>query len=1143
MVKTHKPLLTACIVVLIFAHQIVYPQNCGGGGAFVDHLVMLPDFQTVDVNTGERYTFEAYEFTTYVISFCQGGGSNNIDTQLEICDEDGTTVFAFNDDHCGLGSEITWTCDNTGTYSFVIHEYYCQDDGADAGILAYKTTTPPTEQDCLGAIPLCFDTYNTSTSYAGTGHYPNEIPEYGGSMSDDNCPDNCLLGGEVNDVWYTFTVQTSGTVSFVISPNDPDDDYDWAVYDITNDNCSDIYSNAGSMQVSCNFCGTAGDTGPDGSSTESCQHGDPASCTPFNDVLNVTAGETYVVNVSNWSATQSGYSINFGGTAQIIDNSAPELVDLLYQPVCGASNITVQMSERIWCVGTDPSDFVLTGPEGEYQIDDIWSEVCQAGLNSSYGDTYYDDVWTLELGDYLQHTGNYTLTLLDGGVDDVCQNSSLSSSINFYIDGVEATASELNGVTCASDTNGSATVDSVTGGTPPYTYLWSSGETTETATGLHGGTQYVTVTDSTGICSDVVEVDIPSPPPIDVDAGDDRIICEGTSTVIGGVPTASNGNPPYIYDWSPAAMVDNPASSNPTTSPTGDQMFVVIVEDIDGCLGADSVFIEIAPPMDINFDVTDALCHGDANGDATAVVTGGVAPFSYDWSHSLGSSETATGLQAGTTYTVTVVDSVGCVETADVEIGQPDEIQLNANVTDCDCGFSNGEIEVSPSGGTSPYAIAWETGDNTNVITGLTPGYYEVTVTDDHGCILSDSVLVAGIGTNDVVIEQTDDILCYGESTATLQADMPDGYLPLTFNWSGSVSTGPVASGLGAGVYSVTITDAYGCEGEESYEIEQPPVLGVNIIVSDVSCADANDDGEAEAIVNGGTPPYSYQWSSGDTASTATGLAQGSYSVTITDDNGCQVEDYFTVQMPDEPVRVYVDTRNVSCPGGSDGSASATAMGGTPPYQYIWHEDDNAIANGDSLPGLPAGDYAAEVVDDHGCTDITDFTLSQPPPIIIETAVQEVSCREYHDGEVAISVSGGTEPYQYKWSSGDTVPAIQDLESGNYYVTVKDFNDCVEMTNVYIPENDRLCLRIPNAFTPNGDGVNDTWDIEYINEYPSAHVMVYNRWGQKLYDAHAGDDPWDGTYNGKKCPAGAYTYVVDLNNDIEPFTGTVTVVY
>ncbi len=1140
MIKIAKPLIVLWCTILLSIPATVYSQNCGGGGTYVNQLLMLPDFQTVNVNAGERYTFEAYDMTTYIISFCQGGGTTTIDTQLEICDENGNTVFAYNDDHCGFGSEITWTSNATGTYSFVVHEYNCQDNGTNAGTVAYKTLTPPSEQDCLGAIPLCFDTYNTTTSYSGTGHYPNEIPEYGGAMSDDNCPDNCLLGGEVNDVWYTFTVQTSGTVSFVISPNDPSDDYDWAVYDITTNNCSDIPTQANNMQVSCNFCGTAGDTGPDGSSTESCQHGN--SCTNFNDVLNVAAGETYVINVSNWSATQSGYEITFGGTAQVIDDVPPELVDLVYQPICGASNLTIQLSERIWCLGTEPSAFNLTGPEGNYVINDVWSEICQAGLGSSYGDTYYDDVWTLELDDYLQHTGDYTLELIAGGVEDVCENSSIYSTINFHIDGVDATADALNSLTCFSDTNGMAMVTSVTGGTPPYTYLWSSGETTETANGLHGGTQHVTVTDSTGICSDVVEVDIPAPPPIQVDAGDDRIVCQGESVYIGGIPTASDGVLPYTYNWSPGNLLDDSTVANPIATITGNQHFDVLVQDADGCYGVDTVYLEMNP-MNINFNITDASCYGAADGEVSVVVNGGTPPISYDWSHGLGTSATVTGLQANVSYTVTVQDSVNCSEVVDVEIDQPDEILLNADVTNSDCGLANGTIEISPSGGTPPYSFVWETSESTELITNLEPGYYNITLTDDQGCVLHDSVLVMGEGTNDVVINEIDEILCYGNTSASLEADMPDGYPPLSFNWSVTGGNQSFITNLGAGVYSVSITDAYGCEGEASYEVTQPPILGVNLIVTDVHCADELEDGSIEALVNGGTPPYSYYWSTGDTTATITDLVAGNYAVTVTDANGCQTQNMSNLQGPGEPVELFLTKNNVTCHGGSDGNAFATVSGGTPPYHFIWYDNNDAIANGDSLMNMPAGRYSVEVLDQHDCNYVLDFTLSQPAPINIEAAVQEASCREYDDGEAAVSVSGGTAPYNYKWSNGDTVPAINQLLSGNYYVTVTDYNDCVKIGDVFVPENPRLCLKIPNTFTPNGDGVNDTWIIEYINEYPRAVVRVYNRWGQKLYDSFNNDEPWDGTYNGKKCPAGAYTYVIDLNNNIEPFTGVVTIVY
>ncbi len=207
-------------------------------------------------------------------------------------------------------------------------------------------TPPPTVQDCLGAVPLCTSTYSTTNSYVGTGNYPNEIPTTGG------CPGNCMMSGERNDVWYTFTPTTSGTTSFNITPVQSSDDYDWAVYDITNYNCNQIYSNPSSVQISCNWSADAGTTGANGGSGLTCGG---ASDVNDNALLNVTTGHTYVVNVSNYSSTQYGYSINFGGTASIFDNVRPYIESIIYPPVCGSSTLTLQFSERLWCGSVQPA--------------------------------------------------------------------------------------------------------------------------------------------------------------------------------------------------------------------------------------------------------------------------------------------------------------------------------------------------------------------------------------------------------------------------------------------------------------------------------------------------------------------------------------------------------------------------------------------------------------------------------------------------------------------------------------------------------------------------------------------------------------------------------------------------------------------
>lgn len=934
-------------------------------------------------------------------------------------------------------------------------------------------------------------------------------------------------------------MQTSGTVGFTISPNNSGDDYDWAVYDLTNHECMDIASQADLLQVSCNFCGTSGDTGPNGSSSDVCQHGN--SCTPFNAMLNVVAGETYVINVSNFSATQSGYSIVFNGSAQIVDDTGPVMEEVVYNPICGASSLTILLSEGITCQSVQPSDFVITGPEGNYEIDAVWSEMCQAGLGSSYGDTYYDDVWTLELSDYLQDDGSYTIELVNGGVDDICNNSSASSSLNFTINGVQAQASVINGVTCFGDDDGSATVSSVTGGSTPYTYAWSSGETSETAAQLEGGEQYVTVTDSTGICVDIVPVDIPEPPEVEADAGEDALICPGGSYVLGGSPTAVVGVAPFTYEWQPTDGLDDPTASNPTASPDGTNTYVVTVTDANACTGSDDVEVSLNPAINIDFEVTDALCNGSATGGVVVHASGGLPPFTFAWSDGLGNDSTvSTGMMAGTDYYVTVTDDHGCQEVGTVSVGEPPPITVDYDIIEVECGVNDGAITATASGGSAPYTYQIDTVSG-NTITNLSPGNYGITVTDANDCEFTDIVEVGFYGENQVVIVQTEDILCYGESTADLSGFMIDGVPPYDFQWSIGSASDSTLIDVPAGDYGLTITDEFGCPGSAEYTVTQPTLLELYISSQNVLCT-GEGSGSASIDVIGATPPYSYLWTNDETTPDITGLEPGTYGVTVTDFNGCSATESTLITEPPEALEIFVQYSNVDCHGNATGSALATADGGTPPIEFVWYEGSNAIANGAFLMSLDADNYMVQAIDSNDCTTSVPFTISEPSPLLVNYSVQQATCIGNNDGQVAVSATGGTQPYIYEWSLGVNTASVSELFSGNYSVTVTDANNCREIMTLYVPENDELCLNIPNAFSPNGDGINDKWIVDYIERYPKAHIQVFNRWGQEVYDAHVGDPGWDGTYNGKKCATGSYVFVVDLHNGFDPYTGVLVLV-
>ncbi len=185
------------------------------------------------------------------------------------------------------------------------------------------------------------------------------------------------------------------------------------------------------------------------------------------------------------------------------------------------------------------------------------------------------------------------------------------------------------------------------------------------------------------------------------------------------------------------------------------------------------------------------------------------------------------------------------------------------------------------------------------------------------------------------------------------------------------------------------------------------------------------------------------------------------------------------------------------------------------------------------------------VVDNKGCEANKPTLLSQPEALHIETVYEDPFCRSSRTGSIEIRVNGGTEPYLYYWNNSKSdVSIMQNIPAGDYVVGVIDANECKsEEITITLTDVDVPCLRIPNVFTPNGDGVNDAWLIENIEMFPAAEVYIFNRWGQLMFTSKGYTEPWDGSYRGHFVPAGTYMYVIDLFNDEEPYEGTVTILY
>ncbi len=304
----------------------------------------------------------------------------------------------------------------------------------------------PTVQDCQGAIAVCSVEYNNSTPYLGAGNVPNEI----------NTQISCIGAPETNSVWYTFTVQTSGLLSFTIFPNNPTNDYDWALFNLTNASCSDIFHNP-ALEVGCNFSPVPGPTGMN-------NLGGPQNESP----IFVNAGETFVLYISIFNFNnQGGYRLDFSqSTAQIVDDLPPDLLSVNTPIECGANTITVNFTENVQCADVIPSLFNLIGPNGNIPIIGVISSDCNSGAS-------YSSTFVLTLGTPLFENGDLTLSLA-ASVSDLCGNTSSAASsvpISFSLNALVIDSIQVQNTECSFN-NGNAQVF-VSGGVPPYVFAWS----------------------------------------------------------------------------------------------------------------------------------------------------------------------------------------------------------------------------------------------------------------------------------------------------------------------------------------------------------------------------------------------------------------------------------------------------------------------------------------------------------------------------------------------------------------------------------------------------------------------------------------------------------------------------------------------
>lgn len=474
--------------------------------------------------------------------------------------------------------------------------------------------------------------------------------------------------------------------------------------------------------------------------------------------------------------------------------------------------------------------------------------------------------------------GTYTVVVTD------CEGCTATASYT-KPPALEVTAVTTN-VTCYGGTNGSIDV-SVSGGTPSYHYLWNDGATTQDRSGLSAGTYTVTVTDEND-CTATLTKTITQPTELIVTAVVTNVTCGGSNGAID--VSVSGGTPPYDYLWN-----DGATSQDRTNLTAG--TYTVTVSDEHNCT-VEASFTVTEPDCELSITATsgNVSCHGSTDGSIDVTASGVQCDVSYLWNDGV-TTEDRTGLAAGT-YTVIVTDGANCTASLTVTITEPDELEISGTVLDVSItAGADGSIDVTVTGGTLPYTYLWNDGVTTEDRTGLTAGTYSVTVTDAHGCTKQKTFIVNEPPCSFAITQNHTDVSCYGGNDGSIVIGFHGEQGTVTFLWSDGATT-QNRSGLTAGTYTVTATDEGGCTATRTITIEQPDELVISGTTIDVTI-NGGSDGSIDVTVTGGTGPYTYLWNDGATTEDRTGLAAGTYTVTVTDDHGCTASQTFIVNQPD----------------------------------------------------------------------------------------------------------------------------------------------------------------------------------------------------------------------------------------------------
>ncbi|MFQ5448115.1 MAG: gliding motility-associated C-terminal domain-containing protein, partial [Saprospiraceae bacterium] len=660
-----------------------------------------------------------------------------------------------------------------------------------------------------------------------------------------------------------------------------------------------------------------------------------------------------------------------------------------------------------------------------------------------------------------------------------------------------------------------------------------------------------------------------------------------------------------------------------------------------GCDSIVNTNLTILEPVQVNLTVTqEGPGPGNTDGEATVSPAGGTGNYTITWSDGQ-TSALATGLVGDANYCVEILDDAGC--SADTCFDMPFFLnfvpQVIADTLDCN-GDADGMLRITATTGTPPYQFFWQnstgnlTGNGTigmdgeiATITDLPAGVYDIQITDIHfdTTVVAEILQPEPLAFSDFTVV---DASCFGECDGSLSVTVSGGTPPYAYLWSDGGATAQL-SGLCAGAYNLTITDANGCTAEFFQEVQEPlEFIATATEVNSVSCFMGND-GEATVATNGA--PVAWLWSNGDSVATVSGLPGGTYSVVVTNATGCTATASVEITTPPEPVSVTIaETAPVVCNGSSDGTLQAVVSGPGTNFDILWSTGQNSPM----VNQLPAGTYTVTVTNELGCSAETTYLLTEPAVMAADFTTNQLTCFDEPDGGIITvgGVTGGVGPYTFStdglnfspdnvlggYTAGEQVFFVQDaggcvkeffaiiegpveiavdaglpqtielgdvaqlnavanlstltfqwepaewavcpdcpqtnvqpVESTLFTVTATDTFGCTAASTVMVDVLVKRKVYVPNAFSPNGDGINDEFvpfggnDVALIRTF-----RIFDRQGNMVFettDFNPGDPghAWNGRFKGKLMQPAVFAWFAEvefIDHKTALYSGDVTLV-